>query len=361
MNKALISIVLSGPFLISCDGALGGGGGTADPDPPGLTAVEEGRERRARLKEQASQREDQGEGEDLVADPVVDPADAVTGEATGDGGADAPAGEDTGGQAGGGSEVANAPAPDASGGSSRGGRGGRGGRGRGGEGTFEASVVDAGAGEGLATVKGRVTYDGIAPERKPIVAATSKPECCENGEPIPLEEGIVVEDGGLRDVLVRVRKVPSGVTIPDPPAEPYVMDQVGCAYVPHVGAIQAGRKVLARNSDGAPHNVRVSAVSNPSLNATMQQGAPDLVLEVPKPEFVKLGCDIHPWMAADLHVHEHPWFDVSAGDGSFSITDLPPGTWEFEALHPKLGKARSEPVTLAGGAVLRLDLAFAGR
>ena len=139
------------------------------------------------------------------------------------------------------------------------------------------------------------------------------------------------------------------------------MDQVGCAYVPHVGAIQAGRKVLARNSDGAAHNVRVSAVSNPSLNATMQQGAPDLVLEVPKPEFVKLGCDIHPWMAADLHVHEHPWFDVSAGDGSFSITDLPPGTWEFEALHPKLGKARSEPVTLAGGAVLRLDLAFAGR
>ena len=86
-----------------------------------------------------------------------------------------------------------------------------------------------------------------------------------------------------------------------------------------------------------------------------------VVLEVPKPEFVKLGCDIHPWMAADLHVHEHPWFDVSAGDGSFSITDLPPGTWEFEALHPKLGKARSEPVTLAGGAVLRLDLAFAGR
>ena len=53
---------------------------------------------------------------------------------------------------------------------------------------------------------------------------------------------------------------------------------------------------------------------------------------------VPLECTLHPWMKAWVGVLDHPWFAVSRADGTFSIDGVPPGEYELESWHEKLGK-----------------------
>ena len=47
-----------------------------------------------------------------------------------------------------------------------------------------------------------------------------------------------------------------------------------------------------------------------------------------KPELhFPVKCDVHPWMGAYVAVMDHPYFDVTEKDGTFSIKNLPAGTY----------------------------------
>ena len=48
-------------------------------------------------------------------------------------------------------------------------------------------------------------------------------------------------------------------------------------------------------------------------------------------------CDVHGWMNAYAGVLDHPYFAVTKPDGTFSIPNLPPGTYTLAAWHEKLG------------------------
>jgi hypothetical protein len=60
-------------------------------------------------------------------------------------------------------------------------------------------------------------------------------------------------------------------------------------------------------------------------------------------------------MSAFVGVVDHPFFAVSAADGSFSLKGLPPGTYTVEAVHEKLG-TQTQTVTI--GEKETRDLAF---
>jgi hypothetical protein len=66
-------------------------------------------------------------------------------------------------------------------------------------------------------------------------------------------------------------------------------------------------------------------------------------------DVVSLHCDVHPWMRAYAVITDHPYFAVTGSDGSFTIADVPPGTYTLEAWHPELG-LRATEVTVRPGA-----------
>ena len=183
------------------------------------------------------------------------------------------------------------------------------------------------------TIKGTVIFEGEPPERATLKRDTDP--YCKQGD--GLAEDVVVTKGKLRDVLVRVKTGP--VPKASVPAQPAVIDQRGCAYVPHVIGMVAGQKLAVRNSDGTNHFVWGQLAGKTLWNKPQMAKAADLSLEsTAKPgDVIDLKCGAHPWMQAYAVVQEHPFFAVTGDTGAFEIKGLPPGEYTLEAWHPKLG------------------------
>ena len=62
-------------------------------------------------------------------------------------------------------------------------------------------------------------------------------------------------------------------------------------------------------------------------------------------------------MLAHISVLSHPFYAVSAADGTFTIKGLPPGEYELEAWHEKFG-AKTLKVTVAEKADAKADFSF---
>jgi plastocyanin len=139
------------------------------------------------------------------------------------------------------------------------------------------------------------------------------------------------------------------------PEQPAVLDQRGCRYIPHVLGIMVGQKLQIVNSDSTMHNVHSLAKNGRQFNNGMAKGAPPLIKTFEAPEvLLKIKCDAHPWMSSYAGVVEHPYFAVTGTDGSFSLENLPAGTYEVAAAHELL-KRSVQSVTVADGESVEIE------
>lgn len=205
--------------------------------------------------------------------------------------------------------------------------------------TEEAAPAPKGGG----TVHGFITFKGKAPAPTAIPPGTD-PNC----EGMALEEQpVLVKDGKLANVLVRVRGDVPGQGTPRQNAM-VVVDQNRCQYQPRVQGAVIGQPIVLMNSDQTLHNVRGMAggkqlfnVTQPPLKTKEAQGPKD-------PDVVRLHCDIHPWMTAFVVMNPNPYFVTSDEDGAFTLQGVPPGTYTLEAWHETLG-TRTAEVTVKEG------------
>jgi hypothetical protein len=77
------------------------------------------------------------------------------------------------------------------------------------------------------------------------------------------------------------------------------------------------------------------------------QGAPPIEKKFTRPEtLIPVKCNQHPWMKANIGVLAHPCFAVSAKDGSYTIKNVPPGTYTLVFWHEVFGQ-QTQSVTVA--------------
>jgi len=192
--------------------------------------------------------------------------------------------------------------------------------------------------ETTGTVTGSISFEGARPEVKKDTRTESDPFCSMiHPKGIDPESEIVGPGGELANVFVWVKR---GITQKyAPPAEPHILDQLNCRYVPHVSGMMAGQEIEIRNSDDVMHNVHAHPQKNEEFNFAQPKKG-----DVQKKQFllqevmVWVSCDAHKWMGSFVGVVSHPFFAVSGADGKFEIKWLPPGEYTIEAIHEVYGK-----------------------
>jgi len=191
------------------------------------------------------------------------------------------------------------------------------------------------------------------------IGARQKSECTHHPGVEHLSESILITDGKLANAYVYIKSGYDPASVPPGTTEAETLDQLGCIYTPHVLGIRTNQKLLVANSDPTNHNVNVLARRNKGGNKNMGRGQAPVEYVFPRPEVgIRFKCDIHPWMGARVHVAEHPWFAITAKDGTFRIPDVPPGDYTVEVVHEQLGKTRGRVTVEAGratGFTLSLD------
>ncbi len=218
-------------------------------------------------------------------------------------------------------------------------------------------AIPSGQAIGSGVISGRALFTGTPPPRRPI--KMSGEAACHKPDNPALSEELVVNDGGaLLNVWVRVVEG-LGDRVFAPPEAAAEIDQIGCLFVPHVLAVEPNQVIILKNSDPAVHNVRAIAQSNPTFNVAMSARGRTVRKFFPKPESVKIRCDIHAWMSAYIVVGGR-FQAVTGEDGSFTIQGLPAGTYVLEAWHETLGTKR-QTVTIGEGVKGMADFAFAAR
>lgn len=197
------------------------------------------------------------------------------------------------------------------------------------------------------TVTGKILFEGEAPIRKRI--DMSQDANCTAIARNPRTEDVIVTDGRLANVFVYVRGASLENLSFETPQTKVVLDQRQCRFVPRVLGIQTGQSLIFFNSDATTHNIHPAPRVNQEWNQMQAQNAMPLEKAFTRVEtLIPIKCNQHPWMKAYVGVLAHPFFAVSARDGSFKIESLPPGEYTLVAWHEVLGE---QTMTLSIGSM----------
>ncbi len=211
-----------------------------------------------------------------------------------------------------------------------------------------------------ATISGTITFGAEARREPAVLNMEADPVCAEkNTEDPKTEQAFLLDESkGLANVLIQVKSGLPDMEF-DAPESEVVFTQSGCIYDPHILIARVGQTVKILNPDGTLHNVHVFGKVNQEFNQAMPkfQTELDQVFDKVEAEPFAIKCDVHPWMNAFGVVLDHPYAAVTAPDGTFSIPNLPAGTYQVEVWHELLGASTHE-VTVAEGGTATLDLAL---
>ena len=213
--------------------------------------------------------------------------------------------------------------------------------------------IDLGA---VGELTGTINLEGTAPAMREI-QMSADPNCSRLHTSPVQEQFVIGENGSLGNVFVYVKSGLPDRNFPVPD-EPVMIDQQGCMYEPHVLGIRAGQTLIVRNSDETLHNIHAMPKNNPEFNI----GQPVKGIETKKTfanaeVMVPFKCDVHKWMNSYAGVLDHPYFAVSAPNGSFNIPDLPAGDYVIEAWHERFG-TQEITVTVAESATVEANFTF---
>ena len=138
----------------------------------------------------------------------------------------------------------------------------------------------------------------------------------------------------LATVVVFLKDAPRQGDLPVTTATIVQKDE---AFLPRVVAITRGSVVDFPNSDPFFHNV-FSLTRGATFDLGRYPQGMTRSKRFSAAGLVKVYCHIHSHMSASIFVFDHAYFRMPGADGSFTIDDVPVGTYQIVAWHERAGE-----------------------
>jgi hypothetical protein len=205
-------------------------------------------------------------------------------------------------------------------------------------------------------VKATAKYDGERPKRT-VLKMDADQYCAKaNEKKVGSEEAIVNKDGTVRNVIVYVKEG-LGEAEFEAPSEKAELNQQGCMYHPHVQSVRTKQPMIVKNSDATLHNIHSFAEKQKAFNFAQPKQGDEKEVSFAREEFVKVKCDVHPWMSAYVGVFAHPFHAVTGKEGNCEVAELPAGEYTVAAWHETFGEVEQK-VTVKDGEAAEVEFVF---
>jgi polysaccharide lyase family 4-like protein len=183
---------------------------------------------------------------------------------------------------------------------------------------YEAvTVSDGGA------IKGKVLFQGSPPAKRKVIPTKDR-EVCGSGVR-EVDQILLGPDKAVEDAVVYLKAVERGKGWEKSSGVPHI-DNVKCDFRPHLQIIPAGDFEIV-NSDPVLHNTHGFYGKLTAFNVALPNQGQRIKRPLKKPGLVRVECDAHGWMLGWVYVADNPYYAVTAKDGTFTIKDVPPGSY----------------------------------
>lgn len=231
------------------------------------------------------------------------------------------------------------------------------------ESAYTVVTVDNGG-----TLKGRVTLSGPVPRVRSfhLIHAPNVEYCSRisdgRGHRL-LFDFTVAHNRGLKDTIIHLAKVDKGKPF-SPKMQTFNIDR--CHANEYVIGAKNGENIMVENTDPIQHEIATYEVRNIYSDQTSNRPVPPKSSQVRSvfarkdAESYIIKCNLHPFLQTNAYLVQNPYYTVSNADGSFSIENIPPGTYEVIAWHPYIAEQRGT-VTIPEKGEAQLDFDFNGK
>ena len=205
----------------------------------------------------------------------------------------------------------------------------------------------------VGRIAGIVIFTGKAPAPRPYLI-NEKTELCGTERDVP---AVRTQGGGLGDVVVALKAIEAGKAHGPAPE----IKREGCEYHPRVMGMMAGQRLTLRNLDPASHVVMGEIpAERRTVFGFLQpvQGSKNRKL-IEEPGLIRIYGESEPWAFSWLYVATHPYFSVTAADGTFALENVPPGTYTLVTWHAALG-TRSEEIEIKPSTLTQVTFTYQG-
>ena len=118
-------------------------------------------------------------------------------------------------------------------------------------------------------------------------------------------------------------------------------------FIPNILPVVVGSSVHFLNEDEFFHNVQSYT---PNARFSIGRRAPGISysVKIKRTGVIHLTCNIHSHMSARILSLDTPYFGRINEDGSYSLKDLPDGSYKVEIIHPFCDKI-TDQIEIGGG------------